>query len=162
MDVFFSKKVNYLKLINKVSEYSSNYLCGLCGFKKEIYDSKVRNGHDKTCGCRNGVNNNIIIDIGLDGKIRTQTGVILNSNIANGYEGISVGKIKDYVHRLVALKFIPNPNNHTDVNHIDGNKKNNVVSNLEWCDRRYNLNHAISTVLKVYKKGIPSKKKKVY
>ena len=45
------------------------------------------------------------------------------------------------VHRLVAETFIPNPNGYIEVNHIDENKSNNIVENLEWCDRRYNTNY---------------------
>ena len=52
------------------------------------------------------------------------------------------------VHRLVASAFLDNPNNFTDVNHIDGNKHNNNVHNLEWCDRSYNLKHAYKLGLK--------------
>ena len=49
------------------------------------------------------------------------------------------GKSKqEYVHRLVALTFIPNPNNYPQVNHKDEDKWNNKVNNLEWCDARYN------------------------
>lgn len=44
------------------------------------------------------------------------------------------------VHRLVALAFISNPNDYPEVNHIDENKQNNNVTNLEWCDRVYNVN----------------------
>ena len=50
-----------------------------------------------------------------------------------------------YIHRLVAEHFIPNPNNYKEVNHKDENKTNNVVTNLEWCDRKYNVNYSNRT-----------------
>lgn len=65
--------------------------------------------------------------------------------------------IKKYylVHRLVAQAFLENPNNLPEVNHINGNKFDNSISNLEWCNRQYNIKHA-------YKIGLnPSKKKMI-
>ena len=51
-------------------------------------------------------------------------------------------KVKDYlVHRIIAEIFLPNTDNLPYVNHKDENKQNNVVSNLEWCDAKYNTNY---------------------
>lgn len=55
-----------------------------------------------------------------------------------------------YIHRLVALAFIPNPLNLPEVNHIDGNRTNNHVSNLEWVDSSGNSYHAVRTGLRTY------------
>lgn len=52
-----------------------------------------------------------------------------------------------YVHRLVAEAYLPNPDNLPEVNHIDGNKQNNNMSNLEWVSRQENITHAWSTGL---------------
>ncbi len=49
------------------------------------------------------------------------------------------------VHRLVAQAFIPNPNNYLEVNHKDENPANNRANNLEWCDRKYNINFGTRT-----------------
>jgi hypothetical protein len=45
------------------------------------------------------------------------------------------------IHRLVAKKFVPNPYNYKEVNHIDEDKTNNRFDNLEWCTRKYNMNY---------------------
>ena len=58
-----------------------------------------------------------------------------------GYEVVALrGKVKGskFVHRLVALMFVPNPNNYETVNHIDSNKKNNKADNLEWMTHQQN------------------------
>lgn len=58
------------------------------------------------------------------------------------------GKVKQmYAHRLVAIHFIPNPENKETVNHIDGDKSNNNDWNLEWNTRSENTKHAFNTGL---------------
>ena len=69
----------------------------------------------------------------------------------DGYLNITLskkGKSTTFkLHRLVATAFIPNPNNLPEVNHIDGNKSNNKVDNLEWVTRSENQKHAFRTGL---------------
>ena len=74
--------------------------------------------------------------------------IVKQVETTSGYKFIVLTKNKESknfsVHRLVAESFIENTNNYTDVNHKDGNKKNNCVENLEWCTRSENLKHAIN------------------
>ena len=58
------------------------------------------------------------------------------------------------VHRLVAIAFIPNPNNLPEVNHKDEDKTNNCVDNLEWCTTEYNCNYGTRNI----RKGINCRK----
>jgi hypothetical protein len=51
-------------------------------------------------------------------------------------------RVVRYIHRLVAISFIDNPQNYKEVNHIDGDKTNNRVDNLEWVSRSMNMKHA--------------------
>lgn len=65
--------------------------------------------------------------------------------VTKGYPTVSLYK-KDYqVHRLVANAFIPNPNNLPQVNHINHDKTDNRVENLEWCTNRQNTIHRFKT-----------------
>lgn len=78
-----------------------------------------------------------------DGRKRQLQEKILTPHIhPKGYMMINL-KQKDRsftykLHRLVAITFIPNPNNYPEVNHKDENKANNCVENLEWCSHQYN------------------------
>lgn len=55
--------------------------------------------------------------------------------------GIKGNTIRKKIHRLVAQAFIPNPNGYDTVNHIDENKMNNSLENLEWVTAKENANH---------------------
>jgi hypothetical protein len=78
--------------------------------------------------------------------------VLKQQNHSNGYKKITltdgVNQKSFFVHRLVAEKYIKNPNNLPQVNHKDGNKQNNDVSNLEWCNNSQNQIHACKIGLK--------------
>lgn len=60
-----------------------------------------------------------------------------------GYMRCKIGEKLIPVHRLVAVAFISNPSGKPQVNHIDGDKENNTVSNLEWCTNSENQRHAV-------------------
>ena len=76
----------------------------------------------------------------------TRNGKIIKTSLRAGYpfyiESIDSKKRSVHVHRKVAETYIPNPLNKPCVNHIDGNKENNHVSNLEWCTHSENMLHA--------------------
>jgi hypothetical protein len=102
------------------------------------------------------------------GKVMTtKTGRILTPAIdACGYERVCLFKMdrrRRYKgHRLVAITFIPNPDNKEQVNHKDGNKRNNSVDNLEWVTHKENMHHAKVTGLREgHQRFCESQKKRV-
>lgn len=93
------------------------------------------------------------ITIDSIGRKKLFKGVILKQDISPaGYKRITLnkdgGQITKFVHRLVAQEFIPNPNKLPYINHIDCNKINNTVENLEWVTPLENNLHAIKNNLR--------------
>lgn len=90
--------------------------------------------------------------IGWNGRIYyPRIKLLQQSTTTTGYKKVELSKngvkksIK--VHRLVATAFIENKDNKPFVNHMDGNRLNNNIDNLEWCTRRENIDHAMRTGL---------------
>ncbi len=116
--------------------------------KKEEFELKVKQGTIRK------VEESVLTEyyVSIEGLVYSKsinTGKIreLKKSNSNGYELINMYHKIYHVHRLVALAFIPNPENKRCVNHIDGIKNNNHVSNLEWVTHKENVNHAIETGL---------------
>lgn len=72
-----------------------------------------------------------------------------------GYLRVIIGQRRYFVHRLVAQKYIPNPENKLQVNHKDGNKLNNYYENLEWVTNQGNREHAVKNGLQIYGEKCP-------
>ena len=95
----------------------------------------------------------MVSDHGRILSFKGKSKLIISSSItAKGYEYVAIRQKGIYVgysvHRLVATAFIPNPKRLPQVNHLDGNKLNNHVANLEWCDAYDNVMQAIRTGLR--------------
>lgn len=102
-----------------------------------IYENNMVNGFTKI----NSLSNYCINEYGFILNIRTR-GEVVPSIIKKGYLQVCLTNKNTYsIHRLVALTFIENEENKPEVNHIDGNKLNNHISNLEWCTTQENLEH---------------------
>ncbi len=148
-----------------------------CGNRKAVNGSNLKSGATKSCGCllkgrkygetlviptellnvKSALVEDGIFRVFENGRIfkNTEYGPIeAEHSFSNGYKMVSNtvnGKQKHfYVHRLLSKAFIPNPENKPQVNHIDGDRANNSLPNLEWVTAKENVVHAYQAGLADY------------
>jgi len=153
LDGTFIKLWNSLYDIEKELNFSTGNISNCCNNKtKNAYgfiwkNPKNNNNLDDFSFVKFNKN-----DISTIYKINKQ-GIIINRNntrlkpfLNSGYMKYSLTKNKTakfyFVHKLVALTFLDNPNNYNMVNHIDENRQNNNIENLEWCNHKQNITHS--------------------
>ena len=96
-------------------------------------------------------------EVTRDGEVinRHNGHVVKPQKNGKGYLRVGIGGKLMFVHRLVAEKYVPNPNNKEQINHKDGNKLNNCADNLEWVDNQQNRDHAVSEGLQIHGERCP-------
>lgn len=131
------------------------YWCDIEGFKGlyQVSDLGRVKSLDRVIIDKNGI------------SYRNKSQILKPWNDGNGYMIVDLRKEglrkTAKVHRLVAEAFIPNTLEKPQVNHIDGNKENNCLTNLEWCTSSENIKHAFKTGLMKVRENSGRKKEPV-
>jgi hypothetical protein len=138
----------------KALEYQRNYQTKIRQTKKEnvllINEKFIKdNGlleHPNFPGYYGTYDGEVFSNKGRYGSLRKLNPILQKNN--NGYFllvlKVNNKRIQILHHRFIAQIFLPNPENFNEINHIDKNKSNNSVKNLEWCDRKYNASFSLA------------------
>ena len=125
------------KLWKRIENFNDYYISNFGDIIKDNYKSR-NSKNSKMKAIKPCIKDNGYLQVGL-------------------YQKRSKKNYKKYMHRLVAETFIPNPNNYPIINHKNGNKKDNRVENLEWCNYSHNIEHAYNNNLRTKKYGSNNK-----
>ena len=127
-----------MKIIEDINENSKEIWRDVVGYEGLYQVSSM--GRVKSLGR--------FIDNLVRGHYWQEEKILKPSKRINGYVGISLhkdGKAKNFnIHRLVAIAFIPNPNNLPQIDHINADKTNNNVNNLRWVTAKENINNPLN------------------
>jgi len=144
---------------DKYKKFGVRRYCKLCNTKKNESYYQSKTAYKRKLHLESNIlegENYHITKAGV--VINRTTGNVIKQCLRSGYPYVTIwnseGHKKMSVHRLLAIAYIPNPENKPFVNHIDGKRDNNSLSNLEWVTSKENAQHAIKTGLFAPKKGV--------
>lgn len=151
-----SAQNNYKSIMSKISAViNSKINCNTSfGYKWRLYEDAIDESEfwkQIPLQLTNNVEHYYISNLG---KIKIKNRIKKDFCKINGYKVVSIMKQFFYIHRLVALTFLENPENKKIVNHKDGNKINDSLDNLEWVTSSENSIHAIQNGLSKRSKKI--------
>ena len=131
------------KLLHKPFEMSDFSFDKLPGFKREV--KQFRPEIDEEVELWRKIDHDY--DVSSEGRVRRGKRILSGSVHDDHYIFVTLHGEQRPIHRLVAEAFLPNHEKKREVNHIDGNKMNNSMDNLEWVSRSENQKHAVNTNL---------------
>lgn len=134
--------------------YGKIYTCKKCTCERNsriLYDKNIENEPDLDGEIWKPYPKNSLYSISSFGRVRGRSGRLLHpAKHRQGYLWLKIGDSHTLVHRLVAETFLPNPEHKATVNHINANKADNRLENLEWATQSENNRHALGLHLRYF------------